>query len=127
TLLRSTADTGASLGGKDASAYRRLMDPFVAEWDTVVEEALAPPIHLPSRPFLMARLARLGVRSAWGLSRGWFESERSRAFFLGIAAHVLLPARRSPSAAFGLMLALAGHGSGWPLARSGSQKIADAL
>ena len=34
---------------------------------------------------------------------------------------------RSPSAAFGIMLALAGHGVGWPIPGRGSQSIADAL
>jgi len=32
-----------------------------------------------------------------------------------------------PSAAFGIMLAVAGHGAGWPVPRGGSQSIANAL
>jgi phytoene dehydrogenase-like protein len=38
-----------------------------------------------------------------------------------------MPLDMSPSAAFGLVLALAGHAVGWPIARGGSQRIADAL
>ncbi|MFW5951227.1 MAG: FAD-dependent oxidoreductase, partial [Gemmatimonadota bacterium] len=62
-----------------------------------------------------------------GLARRYFDGDRARAFFVGIAGHTLLPMDRSPSAAFGIMLAAAGHGAGWPVARGGSQAIADAL
>ncbi|MGH7477233.1 MAG: phytoene desaturase family protein, partial [Longimicrobiales bacterium] len=47
--------------------------------------------------------------------------------FAGIAAHTLEPLTWSPTAAFGLMLGVAGHAVGWPFARRGSQSIADAL
>ncbi len=39
----------------------------------------------------------------------------------------MLPLERSPSASFGLVLALLGHSVGWPLPQGGSQAIADAL
>jgi phytoene dehydrogenase-like protein len=44
-----------------------------------------------------------------------------------MAAHAMLPLEQPPSAAFGLMLGLSGHVAGWPFARGGSQRIADAL
>ena len=126
-LERSTAATAASLGKGDGGAYRRMMDPFVAEWETVLAEVLEPPIHVPRRPLLMGRFGWLGLRSALGLVSARFERDRARAFLAGIAAHTLLPLDMSPSAAFGLVLALAGHAAGWPIARGGSQRIADAL
>jgi phytoene dehydrogenase-like protein len=39
----------------------------------------------------------------------------------------MVPLTHSPTAAFGLTLAVAGHAVGWPIARGGSQAIADAL
>jgi len=39
----------------------------------------------------------------------------------------MLPLEQPPSAAFGLMLGVSGHVAGWPFARAGSQRIADAL
>ncbi len=125
-LRRSLAETGDSLG-RDGRAYRRLMAPFVERWQDVIEDALSPPIRIPRNPLLMAGFGMAGLRSALGLARSRFESERARAFFLGIAAHTLLPMDRTPSAAFGLVLALCGHAVGWPIARGGSQSIADAL
>ena len=46
---------------------------------------------------------------------------------MGLAAHSMQSLRRSPTASFGLVLALLGHAYGWPMARGGSQAIADAL
>ncbi len=126
-LRRSTEETAESLGYADGGAYRRLMDPFVRHWTTVMAGALAPPLRIPRHPLLMARLGLYGLPPASALARFAFASDRARAFFLGIAAHTLLPMTRAPSAAFGIMLAMAGHGPGWPIARGGSQCIADAL
>jgi len=125
-LLRSTEGTGASLA-PDGAAYRRLMDPFVRNWEALIEETLGPPLHVPGHPILLARLGLFGLPSALRLVSRAFKGPRARALFVGIAAHTLLPMDRSPSAAFGIMLALAGHAAGWPIARGGSQAIADAL
>jgi phytoene dehydrogenase-like protein len=125
-LERSTAATGDTLARADATAYRRLMDPLVAHWDELVHDALAP-LHVPRHPIVMARFARRGVRSALGLVNAWFRDDRARALFAGIAAHTLEPLDSVPTAAFGLMLAAAGHAVGWPFPRGGSQRIADAL
>lgn len=126
-LERSVEATAASLDAADRAAYARLMDPFARRWRDLLEDALAPPIHLPKSPFLMAAFGFLGLRSALGLAESRFSGERARALFVGIAGHTLLPMDRTPSAAFGLMLAIAGHGPGWPIQRGGSQRIADAL
>jgi phytoene dehydrogenase-like protein len=126
-LTGSTHETGGSLGNADGAAYRRVMDPLVRHWEAVMEEVLAPPLRVPRRPLLMTRLGLSGLRSASGFVRGSFVGERARAFFLGLAGHALMPMTAAPSAAFGLVLALAGHGAGWPIARGGSQGIADAL
>ena len=45
----------------------------------------------------------------------------------GTAAHSLLPLERRPSAGFGLALTVLGHAVGWPFARGGSRRLADAL
>jgi phytoene dehydrogenase-like protein len=126
-LMRSMDETADSLGRADGPTYRRLLGPFVRRWKQVMSGALAPPLRIPRRPLLMARLGLYGLPPATTLARHEFRSDRARAFFLGIAAHTLLPMTKAPSAAFGIVLAMAGHGPGWPIARGGSQRIADAL
>ena len=125
-LERSTDATADTLRRRDGKAYRRLMDPLVEDWEALFHDALAP-LHLPRHPLVMTRFAWRGVRSALNLVERWFEDDRARALFAGIAGHTLEPPSWVPTAAFGLMLAVAGHAVGWPFARGGSQRIADAL
>ena len=47
-------------------------------------------------------------------------SHPARTLFAGIAAHATLPLGRPPSAAFGLILGIAGHAVGWPVPCGGS-------
>lgn len=127
-LERDTAATGATLDRADARAWAELMDPFVdGGWEALFDDALRPLLRLPRHPLLMARLGYYGLRGASQLVRREFSGDRARALLGGIAAHSLLPLDRPPTAAIGLMLAIAGHAVGWPIARGGSQSIANAL
>src|SRR5206468_4950833 len=82
---------------------------------------------LPAHPMQLARFGLLASRSAAGLAEARFKGEPARALFAGLAAHSFLPLEQKASAAFGLVLGMAGHAVGWPLPRGGSQKIPDAL
>jgi phytoene dehydrogenase-like protein len=123
-LERSVAATAVGLG-TDGPAYRKLIEPLVREQDRLVPFLLGPR-PFPRHPIGAARFGLNAFRSASGLA-GRFESERAKALFVGLAAHSIQSLRRSPTAAFGLVLALLGHAYGWPMARGGSQAIADAL
>ena len=125
-LERSVAATAAGLG-RDAGAYRRLMAPLVARWAAVTEDLLGPPPIPPHHPVALTWFGIEAILPAVLLARLWFRSERAAALFAGTAAHSILPLERPGSAAFGLILAMAGHAVGWPIARGGSQAIADAL
>jgi phytoene dehydrogenase-like protein len=124
-LERSVDQTAAGLGA-DAAPYRRLFGPLVDNAHVLFREILGP-LRPPRHPLAMARFGRLAIRSAAGLARSRFEGERARALFAGCAAHSMLSLRAPASAAFGLVLAMAAHRSGWPVARGGSQRLADAL
>ena len=110
-LERSTRATAAGLG-RDGAAYRALMDPMVEHWQELLPEVLGPILHLPRHPLLLARFGLRALPPATWLARLLFREERARALFAGIAAHATLPLRRPPSAAFGMMLGLAGHAVG---------------
>ena len=124
-LERSIDATAAQLG-EDADAYRRLMAPLARDWDKLEEAVLAPLIGLPRHPLALARFSLPALRSADGLARSAFRTERARALFGGCAAHSMVPLTRLGTAAFGFVLALAGHRFGWPFPRGGAQKITDA-
>ena len=125
-LERSVTATGATLG-RDGPAYQRLLGPLAADWDRLAVDLLGPLPLPPRHPLALARFGLRAIRSAAGLARSWFEEERARALFAGMAAHSMLPLTRPVSAAFGLVLGLLGHAVGWPLPRGGAQQLADAL
>jgi phytoene dehydrogenase-like protein len=123
---RSLEETAAQLG-RDGGAYRRLLDPFVADWNKLEGELFGPIAHLPSQPLSLARFGMVGLRSAKKLAVARFGDEPARALLAGAAAHSFLPLEQPPSASFGLVLLALAHVSGWPFPRGGSQAIADAL
>ena len=124
-LERSVAKTAAGLG-PDGAAYRRMIEPLVREAGPLFGDLLGP-LRAPRHPLTLARFARGAVRSAAGLARGRFAGERARALLAGCCAHSMLPLEAPLSASFGIVLAVGAHAVGWPVARGGSQRLADAL
>jgi len=124
-LERSVSETAEGLGG-DAQAYTRLMGPLARNTDKLIKDILGP-LRVPHHPIPLARFGLSAVRSAYGLANARFEESRARALLAGIAAHSMLSLRRPPTAAYGLMLGVIGHGYGWPTVEGGAQKLTDAL
>ena len=124
-LERSVQKTCETLG-RDAGAYRKLIQPLVDDWEYLAPELLRP-LRLPRYPFKQARFGISALRSAQSLAKSVFASERTQGFFAGIASHSMLSLDQTATASFGLVLAVAGHAVGWVIPRGGSQKIADAL
>jgi phytoene dehydrogenase-like protein len=124
-LERDIAATAAQLGS-DRAAYRKLFDPLVSNWTELADGALRP-IGWPKHPFLMARFGIRALQPAAGLARSLFRGMRARALFAGVCAHSNLPLESPLSASFGLIMSAAAHAVGWPIARGGSQHIANAL
>jgi phytoene dehydrogenase-like protein len=122
---RSIDDTAQSLG-PDAPAYRDHLGPLARSAESIFADTLRP-LSLPHHPLAMARFGLRALRSARGLAGAWFTAPRARALFAGAAAHAILPFDYAGTAAFGLMMHLSAHAGGWPFARGGSQKVADAL
>ena len=125
-LERSVARTAEGLDRRDARAYRRNVGWMADAWTRLVPDVLAPP-HLPRHPFWLARFGWSAVRSVSGLARAWFEGPRARALFAGIAGHGALPLEQPLSGGLALSLGVAGHAVGWPFARGGAVKLAQAL
>ncbi|HXG57997.1 MAG TPA: NAD(P)/FAD-dependent oxidoreductase [Thermoanaerobaculia bacterium] len=125
-MLERSIDATAAALGDDGPAWRALMGPFVERADALFD-AILRPIGLPLRsPLLLGRFGLRALRSARGVSRR-FRGGRARALFAGIAGHSMIPLESAGSGAFALALGVAGHAVGWPVARGGSQSIADAL
>ncbi|HSJ95742.1 MAG TPA: NAD(P)/FAD-dependent oxidoreductase, partial [Myxococcota bacterium] len=89
-LLARSVEATADRLGRDGGAYRRLVEPFVAEFDELCRMVLGP-LRVPSSPVLLARFGLSGLRSMQGLSRSRFREPAASALLAGIAAHAMLP------------------------------------
>lgn len=112
--------------GRDGASYRRIFAPLVDRADELLGDVLAP-LRFPQAPVLLTRFGLSAIQSAQGFAQRHFRETPARALFAGNAAHSVLPLERPLSAAFGIMLLVTAHAYGWPVARGGSQAIADAL
>jgi phytoene dehydrogenase-like protein len=102
---------------QDASAYRKLMMPIVRNWDKIGPTILGP-FSIPTHPFALARFGIPALMPARKLAE---------ILFAGLAAHSMLPLDTLATSAAALLLGTLGHVVGWPIARGGSQRIADAM
>lgn len=125
-LHRSIRATADGLGA-DGRAWSALFEPLVRDAPALMDAILAPVNRPPRHPLLLARFGMAALRSASGLARGRFEGAAARALFAGLAAHGIVDLQRPATAAFGLVLGVVAHAWGWPLARGGTQRLADAL
>lgn len=126
-LERSPRATGDHLDATDRLAWDRALTPLVRDWPHTRHALLGEILRVPRHPIRLARFGIQALLPATTYARLRFRGERARALFAGLAAHSFLSLRRPTSAAFGLVLAIAAHAVGWPMARGGSQAIADAL
>ena len=123
-LYRSIDQTANGLG-EDEEAYCKLMKPLIKDWPGIVADLLAP-FHFPKHPFDMARFGLKALTSATHLSKT-FHSKKAKGLWAGMTAHSMQPLSNLATSATGLVLMLAAHSNGWPLAQGGSQTIANAL
>jgi len=123
-LERGMEATAAGLGS-DAGAYCGLLGPLAGKWGELAEVVLGPP-SFPAHPLALARFLRRGLASAETLA-GRFEGEPGRALVAGNAAHSGLRLDRRPTGGVALLLLLAAHEVGWPVARGGSGRLVEAL
>jgi phytoene dehydrogenase-like protein len=123
---RSIDDTVQTLG-PDADAYRKLFGPLVRNWEKMLPNLMAAPGPFTRHPIAMARFGMKAIRSARAVAEGRFKGEHAKALFAGAAGHAVVPLEWAGTAAFGLVLGTSAHVGGWPVAKGGSQTLANAL
>jgi phytoene dehydrogenase-like protein len=124
-MLRDVEETARGLG-EDGAAWKRVFGSSSANFGALLDDMLAPIIHLPRHPLRLARFGIPAAAPATVLARAW-STPQARALFGGVAAHSFAPLNRPMSSAVGCALIDAGHAFGWPVARGGSGAITDAL
>jgi phytoene dehydrogenase-like protein len=124
-ILRGVDETAEGLGA-DAKSYRRMFKGLVSHWGKVEPSVLGPLLRPPRHPLAMAGFGVRALPPATVLART-FKTPQFRGLWAGLAAHAFLPLDRPLTSAAALLLGTTGHLGGWPVAKGGSQAIADAL
>jgi phytoene dehydrogenase-like protein len=126
-IHRDVAQTADGLGSRrDAVAWRQSVG-AAAGGDFGLVDSLLSPLSMPRAPIRLARYGALGILPATVLGQALFTGERARAALAGMAAHSMVDLRRPITGGYGLLLAALAHQVGWPVARGGSARLAEAL
>jgi phytoene dehydrogenase-like protein len=125
-LLYPSVDETAETLGRDCHHYRELMSPLRENWDALIGNLLGTFRQL-HHPLKLMSFGVKSFRSATNLAGCNFTGSRARGFIGGLCAHSVIPLEHIPSAAFGIVLGLAGHAVGWPIPQGGSGKITQAI
>ncbi|MGS2741035.1 phytoene desaturase family protein [Sinomicrobium sp. M5D2P17] len=123
-LERSVKRTANSLGS-DKEVYLDVYGPFKKYWEQIAPDVLGP-LSIPSHPVKMLKFGLKALQPATRFANR-FTTEKGRGLWAGMAAHSLQPLTNWTTSATALVLSVSGHMGGWPIAKGGSQSIANAL
>jgi phytoene dehydrogenase-like protein len=124
-MLRSVEETAAGLG-EDGPAWKRVFGSPARSFSGLMDDMFRPFLHVPRHPLALVNFGLRAAAPVSVLARAW-KGDRARALFGGVAAHSFSPHGLPMSSSVGMALITACHRFGWPVARGGSQSIADAL
>lgn len=124
-LVKSVEETAENLG-IDSQKYKDIITPFVERAADLLDDSLGP-FAWPDNPWLLMRFGIKALQPASFFAGHSFRGERAKALFAGCAAHSVLPFDKFFTTAMGLMFLVTGHVENWPIAKGGSQNIANAL
>ncbi|MGC5258143.1 phytoene desaturase family protein [Gordonia sp. DT218] len=120
-LYQSIEATAAGLG-EDGRRWQLAFGDLARNFDDLGHDLLRPIVNVPAHPLRLAAFGPRALLPATVLAR-WFRTERGRALYGGISAHLFSRLDRPLTAALGLMIAASGHRYGWPVAEGGSGAI----
>lgn len=125
-VLRGSVERTAAGLGAEGPAYERLMGPLLRDVEGLVDDLLGPLLRVPPSPLPLLPFALRALPTA---SRSFArqDGELIPALLSGAAGHSFMPFTTLAAMPFGLLLALLGHATGWPVVRGGSQRLVDAL
>jgi len=125
-LVHRDPERTAESFGRDAAAWRATVGAAARAGFPLVDTLLAP-LSPPKAPFSAARFGVPALLPLTWLARSAFRTPEARAVLAGMAAHSMLDLRAPLTSGYGMLLAALAHQVGWPVARGGSQVLADAL
>lgn len=124
-ILTRSVEKTASLLGEDEKNYLRLVKPITEYWPNIEKDVLGP-FPIPRHPVEMVKFGLKALPSSLHTAKK-FVTKHARGLWAGMAAHSIQPLSNIATSAIALVLVTAGHKNGWPMAKGGSQSIANAM
>jgi phytoene dehydrogenase-like protein len=124
-LLKTSLEQTAQGLRSDTSSYVDLIEPLVKAWPQLATDVLGS-LRFPKNPLAMAKFGLKAMQSATALARR-FKSKEARGLWAGMAAHSMQPLTSMTTSSIAMVLLAQAHLGGWPIAKGGSNRIADAL
>lgn len=112
--------------GRDSQPYIKIFQRLIEDWNQIHDDVLGP-FSWPDDLKRMLHFARLAFPSAERFARSNFTNDLTKTYFYGAAAHAALPLHYMTTAAFGLVLIILAHKTGWPFPKGGAGQISHAL
>ncbi len=125
SLVHSISETSESLNN-DAEFYNNFMNGLVKDW-SLINELILGPFIFPKHPIAAAKFGLNALPSFSFFAKKHLHNKKSKGFWAGMAAHSIQPFTNATTSGFAILLLLLGHLKGWPIIKSGSQKLADVL
>ena len=113
--------------GRDGRRWRALMLPLLEHSRSLVDMMLSDQRSLPADPAVPFLLGTRILVHGTAMATRRFAGEEAAALLAGVAAHAVGRMPTPTSAAVALLLGHLAHGTGWPVPRGGSVRIAEAL
>ena len=124
-LRRSIDDTAAGLGS-DGWRWRAMFGASSRAFSSLSEDILRPLVHVPRHPLHLARFGAVAALPPTWTARA-FAQDRTRALFLGVAAHAFQRLDLPLIGGIGAGIITAGHAVGWPVVKGGTGALTAAV
>ncbi len=126
-LSTSMEETVSSIDSVDKTSYARLVQSFIENWQTLIDEIMQFPKIPVKNALPMIKFGTKAILPVTTVAHNMFKGERSMALIAGMGAHSVMKLNSLGSFAPGFMLMVAAHVNGWPIPMGGSQRIVDAM
>ena len=112
--------------GVDEIRYVQIFQRLLDDWDKIAHNVLGP-LSWPTDLMSILYFVRKALPSAEKFVHTNFRNDLLKTFFYGAAAHAALPLDQMATSAFGLVLMILAHKTGWPFPEGGAGQISNAL
>lgn len=125
-LLRQSLSATAAGLGRDGGRWAGMFGAPSRSFEKLSKDIMRPLVGIPRHPLALARFGAIAAPPPTWVART-FHEERTRALFLGVAAHAFQRLDIPLVTGIGAGIITAGHAVGWPVVKGGTGAVSAAM